>query len=93
MDQAARVLTSARGDLCTRRVAERQYTDMLNNGRGIGSTLRRRHWREILQAFHRGIFALQRHGIEERAAESAIKASPPPPSLSGRACSSDLGAH
>ena len=65
------MLTSAGVDLCTQRSPERQSTALLDIGRGAGSTLRDAHWRRFIEAFHRGTFALQRHGIEPRPPEGS----------------------
>ena len=45
---------------------ETTYPSMavFNSGRESGSTLRDAHWKEYLQAFHRGTFAVQHRGIE-----------------------------
>ena len=67
-----RVLVDAGPFLRAQRCTERQFIGVLNKGRGSGSKLRGGHWREFLQPFHRGTFAIHRRGIEPHADECAV---------------------
>ena len=58
-----RVLVDAGPFLCAQRCTERQFIGVLNKGRGSRSKLRGGHWRDFLQAFHRGTFAIQRSAV------------------------------